>query len=89
MRRVAAITAVVGFLWFLGLALLPLLSSRPPIYPYIGMVICAAVFVLCDRTRARYIGMVCLVLALTAVVNRYQRNARFDARLKELVRQQP
>lgn len=88
MRRVAAIIAAVGFLWFLGLALLPHLSARPPIYPYIGMVICAALFVTCDRTRARYIGMVCLALSLVAGINLYQRNARHDARLKERVRQE-
>jgi hypothetical protein len=82
MRRVAAIIAAVGFLWFLGIALLPHLSARPPIYPYVGMVICATLFVICDRTWARYIGIVCLLLSLIAGINLYQRNAKHDARVK-------
>ncbi len=88
MRRVAAIIAAIGFLWFLGIALLPHLSARPPIYPYVGMLVCATIFVICERTRARYVGIVCLLLALIAGINLYQRNARFDARVKALVERQ-
>ena len=88
MRRVAAIIAAIGFLSFLGIALLPLLSSRPPIYPYVGMVLCAILFLMFDRTRARYVAGVCLLFALVAGINLYQRNARHDVRLRERVRQE-
>ena len=86
MRRFLAFIAVLGFLLFLGIAMLPTLSARPPIFPYIGMVICAAIFILCERTAARFVGIVGLMLALIAGLRLYQRNARFDARLQEVVR---
>jgi hypothetical protein len=88
MRRIAANIGAAGFFCFLAIALLPILSSRPPIYPYVGMVLCAILFLMFDRTRARYIAGVCLLLALVAGINLYQRNARHDARLMERVRQE-
>lgn len=87
MRRFVAFIAVLGFVVFLGIAMLPTLSARPPLFPYIGMVICAAIFIFCERTAARFLGIAGLVLALIAGVDLYQRNARFDARVQELVRQ--
>jgi hypothetical protein len=89
MRRFGAFIAVLGFVVFLGIALLPTLSARPQLFPYICMVNCAAIFILCERTAARFLGIVGLTLALIAGVRLYQRNARFDARLQELVRQHP
>jgi hypothetical protein len=42
----------------------------------------------CAPKVARFLGIVALVLAFIAGVGLYQRNARFDAQLQELVRQQ-
>jgi hypothetical protein len=88
MQRFGSFVSVAGFVVFFNIALLPTLSARPPLFPYIGMVICATIFILCERKAARFFGIVALVLAFIAGVGLYRRNARFDAQLQELVRQQ-
>jgi len=81
------ILAVIGYVVFFAILLLPSLSMFLPTEAYCGMAVCALVAVVCGSGGRRGLAVVGLVFALTGGIHAWHHNRRVLASMRQLARE--
>lgn len=87
LKRFFFILAVIGFVFFLAIALLPTLSALRPTGAYCGMAVCALVAIACGSGGQRWLAVLGLVFALAGGIHAWRHNRRIYASIREHIRE--
>jgi hypothetical protein len=86
LKRFLFILAVLGYVVFLAMALLPALTPLRPVGAYGGMAVCALVAIVCSSGGQRSLAVLGLVFALAGGIHAWRNNNRVYARMREMNR---